>query len=303
MTLQQLYCFESVARNLSFSKASDELFISQPAVTRHVQNLEKELNVTLVLRDKHSVILTEAGTRFLLEVNDILAQLENAKQTVQGNSDLPEYIHIGFENTVNIHRLYKIFSAFQKLNRNVRFFCSDVTVQKGLRLFNEKKLDLVFCTNNNSFISSGVFRPLFHGCFCCLMRNDDPLARKTQIEEGDLNNRTLIFADSQKTDPFLAKMQRDLHLKYPGILIHFSTSIDYTVHMIYAGVGIALLPDFIAESNFIHMNELVKVPFRTTRSAEFGVLYHEHYNSANVQSFLNLVFEEYPYHPRSTTNS
>lgn len=84
MTLQQLYCFESIARNLSFSKASSELFISQPAVTHHLRNLEKELNVTLIIRDKHSVILTEAGTRFLLEVNDILAQLETAKQTIQG---------------------------------------------------------------------------------------------------------------------------------------------------------------------------------------------------------------------------
>ena len=297
MTLQQLYCFESVARNLSFSKASDELFISQPAVTHHVQNLEKELNTTLILRDKHSVILTEAGTRFLLEVNDILSQLEHAKQTIQGNSNLPEYIHIGFENTVNIHRLYKIFANFQKLNRNVRFFCSDVTVQKGLRLFNEKKLDLVFCTNDSNFISSGTFRPLFRGCFCCLMRKDDPLSHRSRIEEEDLNHRTMIFADNQKTVPFLAKMQRDLHLKYPGISIHFSTSIDYTVHMVYAKMGIALLPDFIAESNFTHMNELVKIPFHTSQAAEFGVLFHGNYSSANVRAFLEFVFQEYPFHP------
>ncbi len=294
MTLQQLYCFESVARNLSFSKASSELFISQPAVTHHLRNLEKELDVTLVIRDKHSVILTEAGTRFLLEVNDILAQLETAKQTIQGNSSLPEFIHIGFENTVNIHRLYKIFACFQKLNRNVRFFCSDITVQNGVRLFNEKKLDLVFCTNSNSFISNGTFRPLFRGYFCCLMRKDDPLAQKKKIEEGDLNGRTLIFADNQKTVPFLAKMQRDLHLKYPDISVHFSTSIDYTVHMIYAGVGVALLPDFIAESNFSHMDELVKIPYDTAQTAEFGVLYHEDYLSTNMKTFLDIIFKEYP---------
>lgn len=294
MTLQQLYCFESIARNLSFSKASSELFISQPAVTHHLRNLEKELNVTLIIRDKHSVILTEAGTRFLLEVNDILAQLETAKQTIQWNSQLPEYMHIGFENTVNIHRLYKIFSRFHELHRNVRFFCSDVTVQKGLRLFNEKKLDLVFCTNSNSFISSGTFRPLFRGYFCCLMRKDDPLAQKKQIEENDLNDHTLIFADNQKTVPFLAKMQRDLHIKYPSISIHFSTSIDYTVHMIYAGVGIALLPDFMAESNFVHMDELVKIPFNTAQTAEFGVLYHKDYLSPNITAFLDIIFKEYP---------
>lgn len=294
MTLQQLYCFESVGRNLSFSKASSELYISQPAVTHHIRNLEKELETTLIIRDKHSVVLTETGTRFLLEVNDILAQLENARQTIQGNSDLPEYIHIGFENTVNIHRLYKIFGEFQKLNRNVRFFCSDITVQKGLRLFNEKKLDIVFCTNDNSFITSGTFRPLFKGYFCCLMRKNDPLAQKARIEETDLNARTLIFADSQRTVPFIAKMQRDLHIKYPNIAIHFSTSIHYTIHMIYAGVGIALLPDFMVDSAFNHMDDLIKIPFHIDQTAEFGVLYHADYTSRNITSLLEIIFQEYP---------
>ncbi len=294
MTLQQLYCFESVARNLSFSKASEELFISQPAVTHHIHNLEKELETTLIIRNKHSVTLTEAGTRFLLEINDILAQLENAKQSVQGNSKLPEYIHIGFENTVNIHRLHKIFADFNKLNRNVRFVCSDVTVQNGVRLFNEKKLDIVFCTNSNSFITSGSFRPLFRGYFCCLMRKDDPLAKKGTVSESDLNYRTLILADSQHTTPFVAKLQRDLHLKYSNIEMHYSTSVHYAIHMIYAGVGIALLPDFMAESDFAHMDELVKIPFNLNQSAEFGVLYHADYASPNITSLLEIIFREYP---------
>ncbi len=294
MTLQQLYCFESVARNLSFSKASAELYISQPAVTHHIRNLEKDLGVTLIIRDKHSVSLTEAATRFLLEVNDILAQLEAARQSIQGADQLPEYIHIGFENTVNIHRLYKIFTAFQEFDYNIRFFCSDTTVQNGIRLFNQKKLDLVFCTNDSSFISNGTFRPLFRGYLCCLMRSDDPLAQKKTIEENDLDSRTLIFADNQRTVPTIAKMQRDIHTRHPRISIHFSTSIQHAVHMIYAGIGIALLPDFMAESDFIHMDSLKKVPFGINLPVEFGVLYHADYTSPALTSLLDIIFKEYP---------
>lgn len=71
--------------------------------------------------------------------------------------------------------------------------------------------------------------------------------------------------------------------------------------MIYAGVGIALLPDFMAESNFVHMDELVKIPFNTAQTAEFGVLYHKDYLSPNITAFLDIIFKEY--HARTKQSS
>ena len=57
----RLKAFYSVARNLSFTKASQELFVSQPAVTKHVRELESLYGVRLFDRKGNSISLTEAG--------------------------------------------------------------------------------------------------------------------------------------------------------------------------------------------------------------------------------------------------
>ena len=53
--------FLKVAENLSFSKAADELFISQPAVTNHIKALEGALEITLFERKGNKIYLTQAG--------------------------------------------------------------------------------------------------------------------------------------------------------------------------------------------------------------------------------------------------
>lgn len=61
----RLRVFQAVARKLSFTKAANELYISQPAVTRHVRELEGELGLRLFERRGNSIVLTPAGTLVL----------------------------------------------------------------------------------------------------------------------------------------------------------------------------------------------------------------------------------------------
>lgn len=62
----RLKVFHAVARNLSFTKASQELFISQPAITKHIQELESTYQTRLFERQGGKISLTESG-RLLLE--------------------------------------------------------------------------------------------------------------------------------------------------------------------------------------------------------------------------------------------
>ena len=62
----RLKVFQSVAKNLSFTKASQELFVSQPAITKHIQELETMYQTRLFERMGNKILLTDAG-RLLLE--------------------------------------------------------------------------------------------------------------------------------------------------------------------------------------------------------------------------------------------
>ena len=61
MTTEHLYEFSVLARTLSFSRAAQALFLSQSMLSKHIQGLEAELGVQLLVRSTHGVSLTEAG--------------------------------------------------------------------------------------------------------------------------------------------------------------------------------------------------------------------------------------------------
>lgn len=79
VTLQQLRCFTAVAKNLNFRRAAEQLYISQPAVTRQVQLLEAELGVPLFQRVQRHIVLTDAGRNFYSDAVDILDRVEFAR--------------------------------------------------------------------------------------------------------------------------------------------------------------------------------------------------------------------------------
>lgn len=64
MNTQQLECFVTLAKNLNYAKTTEDLCLSQPAVSRQIQSLEAELNTKLFNRTTRSVSLTQVGFQF-----------------------------------------------------------------------------------------------------------------------------------------------------------------------------------------------------------------------------------------------
>jgi DNA-binding transcriptional LysR family regulator len=91
--LRHLRAFDAVAASLSFTAASRELLITQPALTRTIQQLERTLQVRLLDRTSRTVELTDAGRRFLTSVQTILGELDLATATARGEREL----RIGFQ--------------------------------------------------------------------------------------------------------------------------------------------------------------------------------------------------------------
>ena len=77
-SLDLLKAFEAAARRLSFTKAGAELFLSQSAVSRQIQQLEEQLGVQLFLRRTRALLLTDAGQRYFRAVAQVVEQLRDA---------------------------------------------------------------------------------------------------------------------------------------------------------------------------------------------------------------------------------
>lgn len=137
--------FYHAARDLSFTKASRELNISQPAVSKHVQELESTIGQALFLRNGSRLLLTEAGKTLLDSVKVIIQEYELAdyklgllNNQVQGN------LIIGASTTIAQYLLPKWIASFSEENPfvNLKLFTGN-TAQVDRWLY-EKKIGLGF---------------------------------------------------------------------------------------------------------------------------------------------------------------
>lgn len=110
----KLQIFNIVAKHLSFTKAAEQLYISQPAISKSIKNLEQEYKTTLFIRKRNSIELTPEGKSFLIYANKILAiYTEMDEKFLHKKKELPEFIDFGVSTTLSNYIIPKIIAKFR----------------------------------------------------------------------------------------------------------------------------------------------------------------------------------------------
>ena len=102
VTFRQLSLFESVARNLSFTRAAEELHLSQPAVSMQIRQLEDSIGLPLFEKLGKQVSLTEVGREvyhYSQGINRYLSEMEEVLESLKGLSR--GHLHVAVASTVN----------------------------------------------------------------------------------------------------------------------------------------------------------------------------------------------------------
>ncbi|QIO06077.1 LysR substrate-binding domain-containing protein [Acinetobacter shaoyimingii] len=94
-SLQGLLCFEAAAKHLSYTFASQELFITQSAVSRQIQQLEQFLGLSLFTRTRHGVELTPAGQQYYKSIKPLLLGIEQSTLDVMSHKGLGGTLKLG----------------------------------------------------------------------------------------------------------------------------------------------------------------------------------------------------------------
>ena len=119
-TLEQLVILRAVAKGGSFKNAAQSLFLTQPAVSLQIQNLEKQLKNNLFDRTKKQIELTEAGTLLLRYSNRILALCEESSRVLDDLSELQSgKLVIGASQTTGTYLMPRIIGLFQQKYPNI----------------------------------------------------------------------------------------------------------------------------------------------------------------------------------------
>ena len=147
----KLHIFKIVANHLSFTKAAEQLFISQPAVSKTVRNLEEEYKVTLFLRKRNSIELTNEGKAFLIYTNKILAifsEMEN--QFLYKKKAFPNLINFGVSTTLANYIIPKVIAKFRVQFPETNFKISSKNSEDIEELILNQELDFGITEGKNT---------------------------------------------------------------------------------------------------------------------------------------------------------
>jgi len=115
MRFNQLRDFVAVAEHGSLRAASRALDLSQPAITRSIQELEHSLGAQLFVREARGVSLTPIGETFLIRAMAILGEIRRAREAVAQQQDgLEGELRVGFSVAGHLSILSKILGSFRK---------------------------------------------------------------------------------------------------------------------------------------------------------------------------------------------
>ncbi|MBU2927446.1 LysR family transcriptional regulator [Winogradskyella psychrotolerans] len=110
----KLHIFKIVAKHLSFTRAAEQLFISQPAISKSIKNLEEAYKTTFFVRKRNSIVLTEEGKAFLLYVNKILAIYDEMdEQFLHKKEIFPDNVSFGVSTTLSNYIIPRVIAKFR----------------------------------------------------------------------------------------------------------------------------------------------------------------------------------------------
>ena len=138
----RLKVFRAVAERLSFTRAADELFVTQPAVTKHINELEKQLGVPLFVRRRNAVALTPQGELLLGYVRRLLALYAELNDAFAGDGEtFGGELAVGASTTISQYVLPAILSRFKKRYPEVRLTLCNGNTELIERMVADEKLD------------------------------------------------------------------------------------------------------------------------------------------------------------------
>mgnify|MGYP002610833116 CR=1 FL=1 len=192
MELRTLRYFLAVAQAKTISAAAEALHVTQPTLSRQMQELEEELGKTLFLRGKRSITLTEEGTFFRKRAQEILSLLEKTTAELRAPDELLSGdIHIGGGETDAIRLIARAARRMRQDHPHVTFHIFSGNAEDVMEKIDRDLVDFGLFIEPVDLSGYEFFRLPVKDRWGVLMRKDAPLAARPSVAPADLRGLPL----------------------------------------------------------------------------------------------------------------
>jgi DNA-binding transcriptional LysR family regulator len=229
-----------VAKHRSFSKAAEELFISQPAVTKHIKGLELRVGMGLIQRRRGGFALTEAGKILFKYSHKISSHLMDAENLLENlKKDYRGTLRIGTTESYSKGLMPKLLSGFQasfpfmKIALDVG---NSEEIEKGLLIY-KNDLGLIAMTKASPRFES---IPFLKEELVLIVSPSHPLAKKQVVSLKELERYPLIIrAKGSTTRKIILQAFKEVGI-HPSLLIEAGSS-EFIKQWVSEGKGVSII--------------------------------------------------------------
>jgi DNA-binding transcriptional LysR family regulator len=291
LTLRQLKVFESVARHLNYTRASEELFLTQPAVSMQVKQLEESLGVALFEQLGKRIHLTEAGQEVVAYARNVTQQLDELEAVLNHIKGLSGgKLRISVATTAN-YFIPTLLGSFSRRYPEVTVSLDVTNREALLQQLSENTVDLVIMGQPPSGLDVEA-EAFMENPLIIVAPPEHPLARQKKISLKRLQDEVFLVREPgsgtrSAMERFFA--EREIHLK-TGMEVGSNEAIKQSVQ---AGLGLGLLSRATIEQE-LELKRLVVLDV-----AEFPIMRHWYVVhrsgkrlSAAAQAFRTFMLKE-----------
>lgn len=247
MDIRDLEVFLAVAKYLNFTRAGEEIHLSQPSISVRIHQLEEELGVKLFEQAGKKVLLTEAGHLLVPYARRVVADLENVRQVMKEYQGLEQgSLRIGASTTPGMYLIPRIITQFKGVYPKIDISLSIENTRRVEEGIVKNEFDLGFVGGH--LINEEVETiPWLIDEIVLVVPSSHPLALQQQIKLIDLAKERLIFREPGSATRAVIENNfrtRNLQVKAAVEL----GNPEAVKQAVVSGLGIAFLSKFSVET-------------------------------------------------------
>jgi len=280
MDIQTLKNFIKLADTLHFTKASEQVFMAQPALSRQIKQLEQNIGAELFKRNKRNVSLTKAGVYFKRAAQQTIEQLNYAiNRTRQIHNGEAGEIRIGYTHSVVQTILPGIIKEIRAAFPGIKTVLKEMNNTDQYNDLAEQKLDISFVTNPivPENLKSRIF---YEDVFVVVLPENHHLLKTHPFDFAALSGETFILPQHIDGSDYVHTVESIcFDAGFLPDVAHHTASVSSALKLVEAGLGVTIEPkrSLSGQNLAIKYVELDKIP----QKAQFAILWtenteHEH---------------------------
>ncbi len=281
-TKQIDYCIE-LAHTLNFSRAAENMFVSQPTLTYQIKLLEDEVGFAIFERSGKGAALTPAGSQFVTYLANMREEMKRAIEQGQNfSAKYKDNITISMMVRQAVYFLPEAMRIFSDRHPDIQI-TPKFEYENGVEGFLRNETDILFALKEQTKQIPGIdVHDLFESHIYLISRKEDELASKNLLTEEDLYGRTLMVGGG--SPPALKAVQ---HRLIASGKINFFNSADHdtTLTNVAAGRGVCLAPGFLND----HSGQFAWTPFDCRESFSCVLCTHKNDARDGVNEFIEVL--------------